>query len=97
MYNQIIQTIQIQNVSVNELINQFKEVVEDVISKKLKNSEPLPDNDKNLITANELAHWLGVSKTSLWRYEQQGLLHPVKIGKNKIYSLDEVREAFANR
>ncbi|HOK13509.1 MAG TPA: helix-turn-helix domain-containing protein [Candidatus Kapabacteria bacterium] len=85
-----IQTIQIQNVSVNELINQFKAVVEDVISKMLK-------NDKNLITADELARWLGVSKSSLWRYEQQGLLHPIRIGKNKIYNLDEVREAFANR
>lgn len=44
-----------------------------------------------LLTADELSKWLNVSKISLWRYEKQGKLTPLKIGKKKVYDVEEIK------
>jgi|YNPBryunderm2012_1023409.scaffolds.fasta_scaffold128140_1 predicted DNA-binding transcriptional regulator AlpA len=63
----------------------------------LQNAIPTPAKDNKLISDEELCEWLDVSKTTLWRYEKAGKIRPMKIGRTKMYDLDEVREAFARQ
>lgn len=42
------------------------------------------------LTASELAAKLKVNRTTIWRWEKQGLIKPTKIGKTKRFSETEI-------
>lgn len=42
------------------------------------------------LTASELAAKLQVNRTTVWRWEKQGLLKGTKIGKTKRFSQDQL-------
>lgn len=51
---------------------------------------------KELLTTNELAKHLKVTRSTLWRWEKEGMPY-LKIGDTKRYELDCVLEWFKNK
>lgn len=44
------------------------------------------------LTASELAAKLQVNRTTIWRWEKQGLIKPTKIGNTKRFSQSEIEK-----
>ena len=53
-------------------------------SSKNENQEQEEDTkDERFLSSEEVRKVLGISKTTLWRYQQAGLLSPSRLGKGK--------------
>lgn len=98
-YLQNPQSILLQNIDVKDFYNRIGSMLDEKIDKilELQQNELQPFNNKatNLMTADELCNWLNISKITLWRHEKLGKLHPMKIGKRKVYDIEEVKESIA--
>ena len=85
------QQILLNSINYGDFLNELRAVVRDELSKTQSQQTTIPAQ-RDLITIDELCNWLNVSKITIWRYEQKGLLHPQKIGSKKLYSYDEIKE-----
>lgn len=47
-------------------------------------------NEKNLFKASEVTERYGISSTTLWRWEKQGVLKSVKVGSRNYYRVAEI-------
>lgn len=66
-----------------------REAVEDVISEQMCNANP----EKNkLLTAEELCSRWEICKSTLYNYEVEGKIAPVKVGRKKLYPIANVIE-----
>ena len=62
-------------------------------NKKTQESSVARSGEALLISAEDLAHLLGVSKRHVWRLLSRGdLIEPIKIGSTTRWPLDAVRE-----
>ena len=66
------------------IINDVREVVEDALSGKSSR------HNEDLISAEEVLARLKVSKSTLWRWEKQQYLTPVKLGRKKFYRPSDI-------
>ena len=66
-----------------------KQSMEEVIQDKMHENVVV---DQNLTTKQLLDRWK-ISDTTLLSWEKQGRISPIKIGKKKLYSLKDVKEA----
>ena len=54
------------------------------------NKETGKANMDNYLTAKQVADKLQVNRTTLWRWEKNGTLKPLKIGGVKRYSAEQI-------
>lgn len=66
------------------IIDGVREVIEDTLSGKLSRC------NEELISADEVLARLKVSKSTLWRWEKQRHLTPVKLGRKKYYRPSDI-------
>lgn len=67
------------------IIDGVREVIEDTLSKKSSRC------NEDLISAEEVLARLKVSKSTLWRWEKQQYLTPVKLGRKKYYRPSDIQ------
>jgi D-Tyr-tRNAtyr deacylase len=82
--------LQVQNLEVNELIERFER-----LEKAINNiRQPEPTKDKtNLLTREQTADLLQVTKVTLWEWTKKGLLQSYKIANKVYYKEHEVKAA----
>jgi hypothetical protein len=51
-----------------------------------------PDQNKDLISKKNIITGLGVSHTTLWKWEQSGYLIPVRVGKKVYYRRSDIEK-----
>ena len=80
-------------------IGEFRELMKDMLESLLDDVkcslEPLQneaDDDGNLLRSHEAEEMLGVSSTTLWRWNQKGYLKAVKIWAKVYYWMHDIRE-----
>lgn len=56
----------------------------------MKIKENAPENKMNLLTRDQVCSELNISKTTLWRYENLGILIPKRIRRRVLYKLEDV-------
>ena len=85
------QVVQIQGVSYNTLLANFKEIVKDEV-KKYSNvqTETSTGSNDTYIDQKRVAELLDVSTVSVWEYERKGFLKSYRIGALKRFLLSEV-------
>ena len=83
--------VQIQGVSYDTLLTNFKEIVKDEV-KKYSNIQTETPTDKpdTYIDQKRVAELLDVSGVSVWEYERKGFLKSYRIGNLKRFLLSEV-------
>ena len=47
--------------------------------------------EETFLTPNEVASMVSVSKNTLWRWERDGYLKPIKVGRKNRYKLSDVK------
>lgn len=51
-----------------------------------------PEQNEDLIAKKDVVEGLGVSHTTLWKWEKSGYLVPVKVGKRVYYKRDDLEK-----
>ncbi len=51
-----------------------------------------PDQNEDMIAKKDVVEGLGVSHTTLWKWEKSGYLVPVKVGKRVYYKRDDLEK-----
>lgn len=51
------------------------------------------NKDENLLTRKEAAAKLKINTSTLWRWEQSGLLEPRRMGRRLYYTAEDLKEA----
>ena len=64
----------------------FASAVECAVAKAMTNSKP----KETYLTVDEAALRLGVSRSTLWRWDKEGYLTKIKRGKKNTYRLSDV-------
>ena len=64
----------------------FASAVECAVAKAMTSSKP----KETFLTVDEAASRLGVSRTTLWRWDKEGYLKKIKRGKKITYRLSDV-------
>ncbi|MCH5226577.1 MAG: helix-turn-helix domain-containing protein [Muribaculaceae bacterium] len=64
----------------------FASAVECAVAKAMTNSKP----KETYLTVDEAASRLGVSRSTLWRWDKEGYLTKIKRGKKNTYRLSDV-------
>lgn len=79
----------------NQLARALMSVVRDAIDRAASLSAESVRNE--LITAQQAAEALGVCRTSLWQWEKDGILKPVRIGSRVFYRRRDINERLNNQ
>ena len=74
-------------------IEQIKEIVRMTVA-QLKGA-PTTDQPLAPLCASDVKQQYGVSDTTLWRWQRAGLVHPVRIGRERKYDRREIEAMFA--
>lgn len=53
--------------------------------------------DEEFLTIKEVIRKLGVSRTTLWRWEKNGYLTPIRVGNKVRYNSSEINKLFKGR
>lgn len=77
------------NVSIPVTPKDLHEFATSVAKSVLANYQP-KEKEEELLTVDEAMAMLKVSRTSCWRWERQGILRPVKIGRFVRYRKSDV-------
>lgn len=74
-------------------IEQIKEIVRMTVAQMKCASA----NDKPLemMSASEVKEHYGMSDSTLWRWQRAGVVHPVRIGRERRYDRREIEAMFA--
>lgn len=83
-------TLQIQNFSVDEL----KTIIEETVEKHIQSLIPKPKPELLYLTRKETANKLGVSLVTLHKWTKDGVLKGHHINTRVRYRNDEVERAF---
>lgn len=78
----------IVTVRASELLSAF----EACAASALRLAREAVEEPDRLVTRDEVARMLGVSPTTLWRWEKAGYLEPVRIGVSVRYWLRDLKE-----
>ena len=74
-------------------VEQIKEIVRMTVAQL----RGVPTTEQPLVTmcASEVKQHYGVSDSTLWRWARAGLVHPVRIGRERRYDRREIEAMFA--
>ena len=96
------------NMNINELINtdanisvvvsvaDLKEFALNVVAEAMAAKEAEKKEEKYL-TPDDVADMVGVSKNTLWRWEKEKYLIPIKVGRKSRYKLSDVKSILEGR
>lgn len=73
-------------ISASELERILRNLVNDLISEREEVKK------ETYISANQVSNLLGVSKSTLWRWEKENYLVPVRVGNKLRYKESEVKQ-----
>ena len=90
----ITKTVQIQEVSVDELADKVAEKLLNKIGVYLK--EYATKNDDTILTREETAKFLRINITTLWNWSKRGILIPFGIGNRVYYKKQEIIDYLEN-
>ena len=81
--------LQISQISLDEFMGMIDEKISQALE-KISNSKNTDETKKDFYTRNETAKLLGVSYTTLFLWNNKGILTANKIGNRVYYSKNEV-------
>lgn len=82
-------------VRLGDLVDAFRTMVSEVREEmEMKTDEDLTDR---LVNRDEAAHILGVDSSTLWRWEKQDYLHPVRVGRSVKYRYSDIARVTGER
>ncbi|REE82996.1 helix-turn-helix protein [Lutibacter oceani] len=84
----ITKTIQIQEITVDELADKVAEKLLSKIEVYLK--EYATKNDETLLTRKEASSFLKIDQSTLWNWSKKGILVPLGIGNRVYYKKQEI-------
>jgi len=90
----ITKTVQIQEVSVDELADKVADKLLNKIDVYLK--EYATKNDDTILTREEAAKFLKINITTLWNWSKRGILIPFGIGNRVYYKKQEIIDYLEN-
>lgn len=80
------------NVSISVTAGDLKHFANTLLQSAMKlGQQPIEEEDQ-LLTVEEAIERLKISRTSAWRWERQGILKPVKIGRFVRYRKSDIDE-----
>lgn len=75
-------------VRLGDLVDAFRTMVSEVREEmEMKTAEDLTDR---LVRREDTASILGVNLSTLWRWEKEGYLHPVRVGRSVRYRYSDI-------
>lgn len=82
-------------VRLGDLVDAFRTMVSEVREEmEMKTAEDLTDR---LVNRVETALILGVNPSTLWRWEKEDYLHPVRVGRSVKYRYSEIARVAGER
>ena len=84
------------NISVVVSIADLKEFALNVVAEAMAAKEAEKKEEKYL-TPDDVADMVGVSKNTLWRWEKEKYLIPIKVGRKSRYKLSDVKSILEGR
>ena len=82
-------------VRLGDLVDAFRTMVAEVREEmEMKTAEDLTDR---LVSRDEAAHIIGVDSSTLWRWEKQDYLHPVRVGRSVKYRYSDIARMVGER
>ncbi|MDP2089480.1 MAG: helix-turn-helix domain-containing protein [Flavobacteriaceae bacterium] len=90
----ITKTIQIQEITTDELADKVAEKLMSKIEVYLK--EYATKNDETILTREEAANFLKINSSTLWQWSKRGLLFPFGIGNRVYYKKQEILDYLEN-
>ena len=69
-----------------EFMQQFAKMV----AKEVVQMMGAPQQDDGLIPRKDVMEKLGISPNTLWRWQREGKLHPIKIGRKIFFKKSEI-------
>ena len=82
--------VQFQPVLFHYVLEVVKKVVEEITTEKKDTSM------EKFLTVNEVVSNLGVSRTTLWRWEKYNYLTPIRVGTKVLYREAEIKKLLNN-
>lgn len=72
----------------------LKEVIRDTVleTKRELEAEIAKNKSDVLLTTDEVAERLSVSRTTLWKWEKKNYLCPIEVGGKRRYKLSDINE-----
>lgn len=61
-----------------------------MVAKEVVQMMGAPQQDDGLITRKDVLYKLGISQNTLWRWQREGRLHPIKIGRKIFFKKSEI-------
>ena len=84
------------NVQIVVTLSDLKEFALAVASEVMADKEAEKKEEKYL-TPDDVADMVGVSKNTLWRWEKEKYLIPIKVGRKSRYKLSDVKSILEGR
>ena len=78
-------------------LRKFAEQVANEVAERLRDTQPAPSNEPELMTINEVVKVLGVTKPTLWRWDKIGYLTKVMVGNSIRYRSEDVKRIMNNK
>ena len=83
------------NISVVVSVADLKEFALNVITEAMAAMEE--KTEERYLTPDDVADMVGVSKNTLWRWEKEKYLIPIKVGRKSRYKLSDVKSILEGR
>jgi predicted DNA-binding transcriptional regulator AlpA len=84
------QVVQIQGVSYDTLLSNFKEIVKDEVKKFSQIKTETAEAPDRYIDTKEVCDLYDVSTVTVWEWEKKGLIKSYRIGNLKRFLLSEI-------
>ena len=87
------QNIQIQNLTAEEL----KKLISEAVRIELQNNQPeVREETTELLTRNQLAEMLQVTTVTLWKWEKEGIIEPVRFNNQVRYRREDINKTLSD-
>ena len=83
------------NISVVVSVADLKEFALNVVTEAMAAMEE--KTEERYLTPDDVADMVGVSKNTLWRWEKEKYLIPIKVGRKSRYKLSDVKSILEGR
>lgn len=77
------------NVSVMVSLPDLREFVSEMVAEAAASKQ---EKEETYLTKSEVANLLGVSENTLWRWDRDGYLHSVKVGRTPMYKQSDINK-----
>ena len=81
------------NVQIVVTLSDLKEFALTIVSEAMAAKE----KEERYLTPDDVADMVGVSKNTLWRWEKEKYLIPIKVGRKSRYKLSDVKSILEGR